>query len=568
VSSRPDVFAPSAYEAQRRHDAVHAVTALLPEEEKRDAFEETPSTFAQALATPEAEQWIAAVRSELSSFLQNNTYSALPDGRVPRGRYPVPGRFVLRIKRLADRSIDKFKARVVAKGFMTRKGVDYFESFAPTLRHATFRLLCAKACFEGWPLHQLDATTAFLVPPLDTKVYFTFPEFGLLRQYFADILPEHPNVLLNKALYGLVNSPRLWHRHLQASLVDMGLEQSSADPCLFTLTVDGVVVASVGVFVDDLAITGTPAAVESIKTQLKANYKMTDGGEMNWFLSVAVARDLDAGTLALSQEAAIAALLEEYKMTGCNPSATPAEPCVLNVPKELPAEEVAFMKGKPYRAVVGSLLYLLFTRPDISFAVGQLARHLNNPSKACWTAAMRVLKYLKGTASLKLTFTREEEKTFEDTVRAFSDADYAGDKQTRRSTTGFAVMACGATVTSKSQLQRAVTLSSCESEIVALSKAVQEVIWVRRVLASLDFDLRSATPVFEDNAAVLSLVRDHRFSERTKHVDIKALFIHDHIGTGEVEPLDIASTDNPADIFTKPLGRVLFQKHRLSLGLR
>jgi hypothetical protein len=573
ITARPALFDSSSYEAQARHDrsrqlsvVADANVAVAPPEGSSAIV--TPETLRQALDGPQSEQWAAAVARELTSLRQNHTYVSLEGGAPPRGRYAIPSRFVFKVKRGSDGTVDIFKARMVAKGFRTRKGIDYQESFAPTLRTSTFRMLCALACQEELALHQMDVSTAFLVPSLDSPVFLQLPEFAALRERFPALTPEHANVRLEKALYGLVNSPRLWNRHLTASLSDIGFVQSTSDPCLYVKLVNGAVKAAIAVFVDDLAIAAPQSDIELLKAQLSRRYRMTDGGPLSWFLAVRVTRHLSRGTLSLDQEPSINQLLADYGMTECNSISTPAEVGLLHVDRSAPLdqEEQRFMADKPYRALVGSLLYLLFTRPDIAFAVGQLSRFLANPNRKCWVAALRVLRYLKGTSSLKLTYEREEEKEL--SIVGFSDADFAGCKTTRRSTTGFVFIVCGAAITFKSKLQKSVALSTCEAELVAFAAATQEAIWIRRTFNNLGRPPRDATVIYEDNSAALSLMSDHRFSVRTKHVDIKAFFIHEHIEEEEVAPTAVRSTDNVSDIFTKPLGRVLLEKHRASLGLR
>jgi hypothetical protein len=196
--------------------------------------------------------------------------------------------------------------------------------------------------------------------------------------------------------------------------------------------------------------------------------------------------------------------------------------------------------------------------------VSQLSRFLATPTKEAWKAALRVLRYLRGTIGLKLTFERQEEQL---KVIAFTDADFAADKS-RRSRTGYVIIICNAAVTFYCKLQTSVTLSTCEAELVALSAAIQSILWIRRLLDDLGLSQTEPTIVYEDNAAALSLAVDYRFSNRTKHVDIKGMFIHEHITSGEVAPIKIASTDNMADIFTKSLARILFAKHRAALGLK
>jgi hypothetical protein len=569
VRSRPAHFDGSAYEAQRRHDLASSLSrppasaieatgmTLAAVEEAKDsapAFE-TPLNFRQALRTPEREAWIASYRSELRSLRDNDTFAELAVGESPpRGRHAIPSRTVNKIKLNSDNTVERHKTRLVAKGFRTVQGVDYNESFAPTLRTPTFRALLATSCQRGWPVHQMDCTTAFLVPALTTPVYLRFPEHALLRQHFPDLVPENPVVMLKKALYGLVNSPREWSKHLSLSLRSLGFEQSHADPCLYLRKENGVLAAAIAVFVDDLAITCPPDDIEALKLSLKRKYRMTDGGEISWFLGVQITRDRATSSISLCQSSAIANLLQEFGMADANPAHTPAEPALLDFLTPPSEEDVAFMADKPYRSLVGSLLYLLFTRPDISFAVSQLSRFLSRPTKAAWVAALRVLRYLKGTIHLQLTFERQEEGL---TAVAFADADFAGDKS-RRSRTGFVVTVGNAAMTFNSTLQRSVTLSTCEAELMSLSAATQDILWVRRLLADLGFAQDFPTITHEDNAAALSLVMDYRFSARTKHVDIKRLFIHQHIEANEIAPTKIASTDNTSDIFTKPLGRVLF----------
>jgi hypothetical protein len=294
---------------------------------------------------------------------------------------------------------------------------------------------------------------------------------------------------------------------------------------------------------------------------------MTDDGPISWFLGVRLVQDVAAGTFSLDQATSVRHILAEYRMDECKPVSTPSEGVLRHSANDLTPEDRLFMQDKDYRSLVGKLLYLLFTRPDIAFAVNQLTRHLNNPGKVHWVAAMRVLKYLRGTASLGLTYRREEE-TKGATIIGFADADWAGDTETRRSTSGSVFMLGGAAISWRTKLQRSVALSTCEAELMSLSAALQEAIWLRRL--SKDLHLTSAQEpmtLFEDNQGAIALINDFRFSERTKHVDIRYFFIREKVAEGEFKVEYCTTALMLADIFTKALGRIAFERIRAFLGL-
>jgi hypothetical protein len=546
-------------------------SASLPAAVSPATTQEEPASLRSALATPQRKQWLHAVEAELSSHRKNATWTVVDS--LPRGRSAIPARWVFKTKRDQTGKVVRFKARLVAKGFRQRAGVDYGATFAPTLRSTTLRLLLAWALHFRLDVHQLDVVTAFLISDLDREIYMVLPEQDLVTQH-SPSFASSKLVRLDKALYGLVNSPRLWYQHLSRTLGSLGFVQSSADPCLWIRppasgsASEPKGMAVIAVFVDDCAVAAPADEIDELKAQLLRRYEMTDGGPISWFLGVAITRGPD--TFKLSQTAAINALLADYGMTDCRGVATPAECVLSNVPApgEPPlAEDSSFWATRPYRSLVGSLLYLLFTRPDIAFAVNQLTRFMASPSRSCWAAAIRVLRYLSSTASFELVYRREEENYSSPVdVSIFSDADFAGDKTSRRSCTGNVAMFSGGAVSWRSKLQRSVTLSTCEAELVALSAATQEAIWLRQLLRDLFVDHRTIT-LFEDNAAAISLIRDARFSERTKHVEIKYFFLREKIEAGDLALEYIETAKNIADIFTKPLGRVIFERLRIMLGL-
>ena len=562
VTAAPAAYDPSAYRAQRLHDVIHqaaiamANVAVTP---PPPGYVE-PRSAKAALASREAPRWVEALRSELKSQVENGTYSHV--AQLPPGRTAIPSRFVFKIKLDADGRVDKFKARLTAKGFMQKSGLDYSETFSATLRFTTFRLWAADSHARGFARLQLDAVTAFLVPRVEEEIFMRFPDYEELKSVLPELVPAGPYVRLEKGLPGLKQSGRIWFRHLDNTLKDIGFTPSTADPCLYTKVVAGAIVATVAVMVDDLAIAAPAGDLPTIKKQLCSVYKMTDKGPLNFFLGVNV---LAAGNLLhLSQHSAITQLLRDYGFSGASPVSTPAEG-TLERSRDLTEEERKYMADKPFAPLIGSLLYLLFTRADISFAVCRLTRYMSAPLPSHWLAALRVLRYLAGTGDFGLTFTNSCSP--HPTVVGYADADYAGDLDSRRSTTGFVFTYAGSAISWKTKLQRTVALSTCEAELMALAHACQEAQWLIRMTTDLQHPDSGPLTIHEDNQPAIANVKDQRFSDRTKHMDIRYFYTRDLV---ELKVIDVkyCPTDKMlADFFTKALARVTFERLRTLLAI-
>ena len=562
MTGKPDAYDPSALAAQRAHDRASAeinVTAL------ENIEDEEPATLASAINTPQRKRWLAAVASELTSHLHNGTWETVD--AVPKGRSPLPSKWVFKVKFDEHGKVDKFKARLVAKGFRQRSGVDYYDTFAPTLRVTTFRLLCALCCQRRFVMHQLDVATAFLIADLHEEVYMVLPEQALVDAH----LPEFASVRtvrLRKTLYGLKQSSRAYYTDFCGTLIHLGFTQAKADPCLWVRVTDGALRAAIAFHVDDCAVCAAPEDISEIKSALKRAYRMTDGGLARWFLSVRLHQLPDQRVFTLDQGPSVERLLVRFGFAEAKPLSVPCEgalPALASLP---PAsqEEIAFMVDKPYRALVGSLLYLLFTRPDIAFAVSQLSRYLANPRRVHWIAATRVLRYLRGTTNLGIAYSAEEEE--ESIATGYADADWAGDKDSRRSTTGFVFMYSNGPIAWKTKLQPSVALSTTEAEIMALASAFQEALWLRRLFGDLCIKASSPFTLYEDNQGAIALIKDHRFSDRSKHIDIRYYFLRDHLGEGGFE-LTYCDTQNMlADMLTKGLGKIIFLRLRQLLRMR
>ncbi|KAJ9519136.1 hypothetical protein QJQ45_007693 [Haematococcus lacustris] len=461
-------------------------------------------TVAEALSGPQADMWLQAMHAELASLHENQTWCLVDK---PDGARVLPTKWVLKIKRDAAGAIEKFKARLVAKGYMQVSGVDVGDVYAPVSKHTTLRTLLAKAAAEDMEVHQVDVDAAFLNGQLEPNeiIYVQQPE-GFVEGSRNTVCK------LQKALYGLRQAPRAWHARLKQVLEGMGFRASESDPALFTMQRQAGMVYLL-VYVDDCLICtekGDTDSLDYVKQQLSAVFGIKNLGDTKWFLGMKVTRDRAMGTLKLDQQQYVHELLNTYGMTAAHSKSVPMAPAV-----KLEREGVALDTSEhSYSGLVGSLLYLsCCTRPDITYAVGALARYMSSPTQQHWTAARAILSYLKGTADQGLVFGRTAE------LQGYCDADYAGDKDTARSTTGYVFTMNGAAISWSSRLQPTVAMSTAEAEYMAASSAVKEGLWLRKLMQDLQLP-GDCTNIMCDNQAALQLLHNPIASARAKHINV------------------------------------------------
>ncbi|KAJ9532820.1 hypothetical protein QJQ45_010939 [Haematococcus lacustris] len=477
---------------------------------------DTP-TVAEALAGPMADLWIEAMNAELASLHANQTWCL---EERPANARVLPTKWVLKVKRDAAGNIEKLKARLVAKGFYQQSGVDVGDVYAPVSKHTTLRTLLAKAAAEDMEIHQLDFETAFLNGKLEPGevIYVQQPE-GFEEGSTNTVCR------LQKALYGLRQAPRAWHARLCEELLSMGFKASEADPALFTLQLSTGMVYLL-VYVDDCLLCtqqGDTAGLAHVKKQLSSAFKLKDLGEARWFLGMQLTRDSAEGTIKLDHHKFIQELVTANSKSAAHSKPLPMAPAVKLV-REGDALDTTLHH---YSALVGSLLYLTCcTRPDIAFAVGALARHMSAPTKQHWAAACSVLCYLKGTADQGLMFGGVSG------LQGFSDADYAGDKDTARSTTGYIFTLNGGAISWSSRLQPTVAMSTAEAEYMAASSAAKEALWLRKLMRDLQLDA-SCVHLGCDNKAAIQLLHNPMATSRAKHIDVHHHFVRERISRGE-----------------------------------
>jgi histone deacetylase 1/2 len=489
-------------------------------------------------------------------------FSALHAKKMWRLVPPVPGanvigyKWVFKIKQKSGSSIERYKARLVAKGFKQRYGLDYEETFSPVIKPTTIHILLSMAVTKGCHLRQLDIQNAFLHGILEEEVF--------MRQPLGFEDSRHPEYLyrLDKALHGLKQAPRAWHARLSSVLTGLGFTSSTADTSLFILRRPDITLYLL-VYVDDIIVVSSSAtAADHLIHQLRTPFALKDLRQLHYFLGVEV-HQLPNGGLLMSQPKYASELLLRAGLLQSSPMSTPmasSDKLSSTDGTSLSAEE-----STRYRSVVGGLQYLTLTRPDLSFAVNKVCQFLHAPTCTHWSAVKRILRYVKGTISHGLLLRPSTMSP--DLLSAFSDADWAGDSNDRRSTEGYAIFYGGNLVSWSARKQATVSRSSTESEYKALANATAELIWIQALLGELGVSQTQPPILWCDNIGATYRSSNPVFHACTKHIEVDFHFVRERVAQKLVQIRFISSKDQLADIFTKPLPLPLFQVCKGHLNL-
>jgi Reverse transcriptase (RNA-dependent DNA polymerase)/gag-polypeptide of LTR copia-type/Integrase core domain/GAG-pre-integrase domain len=508
-----------------------------------------PNTYKEALASEHAEEWNTAMVDEIASLQQYGTWTVEP---IPVGVKPIPCKWVYKLKTDAQGNIERHKARLVAKGFRQVEGVDYEEVYAPVSKHSSLRTLLSLVAEGDLELHQLDVKTAFLNGELEEDIWLCHPP-GFEQG------PPGTACKLNKALYGLKQAPRAWHLKLKEELLGMGFVESDADPSLFVLHYKDRSVY-VLVYVDDMLVAGKQLSdVEHVKQMLLDIFDARDLSEATYFLGMEIERDRPAGSLKLSQKKYAGDVVARFGMLDARPASVPLNP---GVKLSRSGEGALDLSACPYREVIGSLMYLsVCTRPDISQSVGALARYMSAPEKEHWDAAKAVLRYVKGTTSHGVVFGAGATG-----LVGYCDADYAGDLDTRRSTTGYVFVLNGGAISWSSRLQPTVAVSTAEAEYMSAASATKEALWLRKLFSTFGIDV-SPVQMLCDNQAAIKLIKHPIASLRSKHIDVQHHFVRERCAKGEVVFQYCTTDEMVADCMTKALPLSKLQKCMVGMGV-
>ena len=494
-------------------------------------------------------KWEKAMDEEMAALDANETWDLVP---LPEGKNAIGCKWVYKIKHNADGSISRYKARLVAKGYAQTYGIDYEETFSPVAKMATVRVIISVAAAKGWVLHQMDVNNAFLNGDLHEEVYMEQPQ-----GYKNKKRPKYV-CKLKKALYGLKQSSRAWHERIVTYLVSIGFRMSAADHSLYVRENEtGIVI--VCIYVDDLIVGGdNEDEVEHVKTQLKQEFDMKDLGELRYFLGIEIIRTQEG--IWLSQRQYALDMLSKYGMADCKPIAIPLDQNLrLRADVGQVLEDVTM-----YRKIVGSLLYLTISRPDLSYAVGLESQFMQTPKKPHLDAVRRTLRYVSATLDYALFYETGADLE----IFGYTDADWAGSSSDRRSTSGFMFSLGSAAITWSSKKQPTVALSSTEAEYRGAAVAACEVAWLDMLLHDLRIQVQRPVVIYCDNLSSIQLARNPVFHARTKHIEVHYHFIRERVLAGDIDLMYVRTDEQIADIFTKALGAEKLRRFRAMLGVR
>uniref|UniRef100_A0A2N9EKJ4 Reverse transcriptase Ty1/copia-type domain-containing protein n=1 Tax=Fagus sylvatica TaxID=28930 RepID=A0A2N9EKJ4_FAGSY len=443
--------------------------------------------------------WREAMLSEFTALEANNTWVVTA---LPAGKQPIGCKWVYKVKLKADGTLERYKARLVAKGYTQQEGLDYSETFSPVAKFTTVRTLLAAASVHGWPLGN-----------------------GLLK--FSSTILQH------------------------------GFIQSKSDYSLFTRS-HGSSFLALLVYVDDILIASNDMeSVTKLKKSLDAEFKLKDLGNLKYFLGLEVARSSKG--ISLCQRKYALEILSDSGMLGSKPVQTPMEQNL----KLSETDGTLLDDPSVYRRLVGRLLYLTVTRPDLSYSVQKLSQYMAKPTTSHLTAAHRVLRYIKGSPGQGLFFSSSSNLH----LKSFSDSDWAGCPDTRRSITGYCVFLGDSLISWKSKKQHTVSRSSAEAEYRAMAAAVCELMWLIPLLKDFQITHSQEALLFCDSQAAIHIAANPVFHERTKHIELDCHLVREKIQEGLVRTLHVISQNQLADLMTKPLGSHQFHSLVTKMGV-
>jgi len=506
---------------------------------------DSPRTFKEAMDRGDAEEWMAAISEEYNNLKRKGVFvevEAPGDARVHEGR------LVFGEKTDSEGNVTRKKVRIVAKGYTEVYGEDYFHTYSPTLGRDTLFSCLAYAASEDLEIHQLDAVAAYLNSDLSEELYLRPP---------TGILSDPGKVWqLKKALYGLKQAGLEWYRTLREHIKSLGYKQSGYDPCLYIRDKEHYIL----VYVDDLLVFSRMDTLVTVKEEIAGRYEMRDMGEAHWFLAMEITRDRTARTITINQRKYINKILNRFGLENCRPMSTPMAASL-----KLPKQETPTIDQHLYQSMLGSLMYAAVgTRPDIAFAVHFLAQHTLAPGKKHLEAIKRVFHYLKGTQNLGLIY---DGKRVNEDLMGFTDSDWAGDPNSRRSVSGYCFIFCGAVVSWSSKKQPTIALSSTEAEYMALTHAGKEAVFLQNLYGDIGIQITAPLFLLVDNQSAIALAENPIFHARSKHIEVRQHWIREKIEDGRIRLEYTPTSDQVADIFTKPLNAEKFVKFRDALGL-
>lgn len=495
-----------------------------------------PLSFEEAIQGKDSQKWKEAISEELQSHSENKTWKIVER----KNKKTISCKWVFSIKRKSNGEIDRYKARLCARGFTQIKGIDYEETFSPTVRYDSIRILLSIAAREKFEIQQFDVKTAFLYGELVEDIYMELPEG----------VQADPGMIckLNKSLYGLKQASRCWNKKFTSFLLTYGFKACESDNCIFVGCFNNYQVILL-LYVDDALLFSKSKEVLSVVIKdLMLSFKIKVLS-LHSFVGIEIIKS--SNSIIIHQNQYTEQLIKRFNMSNASPCSTPADNNVI-LTKNSSNCEINF----PYREAVGALLFLAsVSRPDIAFAVNIVSRYVNNPNQSHVNAIKRIIRYLISTKNLCIEYSCISQ------IVGFSDADFASDLDSRKSNSGYIFMMNGGPVTWASRKQTTVALSTTESEFMAAAEAAKELLWLRQLF----IDIRVPQKLISlciDNQSTIKLIHNPVYHKRSKHIDVKYMFIREKVEAGIMSINYVSTVNQIADFLTKALPVTKFVKNR------
>lgn len=495
-------------------------------------------TYTMAMNGPDKQAWMTAMQGEFDSLIQHSVGTLVDP---PSNANILGGMWVFSRKRDEHNRVVRFKARWVVFGTHQIEGVDFHNTYASVAKVDSLRVLLALAVSKTLHVAQFDVKTAFLNGDMQDAVY--------CQQVTGFIHPEHEHQvwLLNKSLYRTRQAARRWKQHFSKTAAGFGLIPVHSDDAVYVYK-GKLGFLAIHLHVDDSMIFADSAdLLATFKTFICGKYELKWTAKPVLYLGIKLTFH-DNGSISLSQPQYVESILERFALTNCNAVKSPL-PGNFSLTAAT-AEEVDNARALPYQSLVGSLQWLASTtRPDIAYAVSQVARFQAAWSVSHWMLAKHILHYVKGTPTLGITFSPGP---FDPT--AFSDSDFLQCVTSRRSVTGYIILATNGPVCWQSQRQSVIALSTTEAEYMAACDCAKQVSWIRSFLFDIHHPFEGPTDFRMDNTSAISIAEGESVKARSKHIDRRFHFIREQLQQGKLHISYIPTAEMCADFLTKPLG--------------
>ena len=550
-----------------------------------------PLTVEEALASEHADEWQAAINEEVDTLIAFNCFDVVPHTDAIKYGRLVKSKWVFKVKYDRDNNPYRFRARLVAKGFSQKPGLDFDQTYSPVMAYPSLRALLAMAAANDYMMTGYDIKSAFIQQALDLPHMYMSTPPGV-KWWEKTVNGEKAALHCLGSIYGLKQSSMLLNKRLTSVLKTMGFEPLISDPSVFTKGPPGPDQQIVACWVDDILFLNRREDKETraqFNTELESHFVMSEWteGEADFILNIRIDRDWKAGTIKISQPAAIEKLARKFGLDDIKVTGAPVIPMKpeLRLAKAV-GDEIVSREEFDYPSIVGSLLYIsLTTRPDISTATGILSRFMACPGRAHCEAAKQVVSYLVGTKHMGLIYRRSgssipvaygharvnnharDGDVHNSTFTTYADADLANDATTRRSVSGYCIVLHGGIIAWQSKLQTTVSLSTAEAETLAATDACKQIIHFRLFLRELGRKQIGPNILFEDNMAAIALVKNPEGSRASRHYQLKLHFLKNLKERSIFEYRHCTTDLQLADSMTKPTPRDLFTKFRAWMGI-